>query len=368
MDQATYWAIADADIEIQNPVTDRKLRLLDDYCDIRDGLNVLDIGCGKAWVMRHWAERFRSRAPALETNPASPVGGAAASPRRAAGSSSIEGRADGSTRAARRATTSCSASARAYALGGFVEAVDWMVAAAKPGGAVVIGELTLKHRPAVYTAPASAARSARAARIIERHGAEVSALISASDADFERYASHHRHATLRWAREHPDHPDHDDVLDKSGPTGRHYLQDDPRRCSAGRSSSRARPADYSATAGAARYSTLDAEQSPALGNQRAYRAPARPSPTQASGVGVISVPLRLLADDRADDRPAHRLQESEHCSSGAGDVAQRLHRQRVHVRRGPGKEELHDRQEGIEDPERHRPAEAEPSIARPQAR
>ena len=29
MDAETYWAIAERDIEIQNPVTDRKLRLLE---------------------------------------------------------------------------------------------------------------------------------------------------------------------------------------------------------------------------------------------------------------------------------------------------------------------------------------------------
>ena len=46
MELDNYWAIAEADIEIQNPVTDRKLRLLDDYCDIRDGLSVLDVGSG----------------------------------------------------------------------------------------------------------------------------------------------------------------------------------------------------------------------------------------------------------------------------------------------------------------------------------
>ncbi len=65
-----YWAIAEADIEIQNPVTDRKLRLLDDYCDIRDGLRVLDVGCGKAWLMRYWAERFDIEGVGLELNPA----------------------------------------------------------------------------------------------------------------------------------------------------------------------------------------------------------------------------------------------------------------------------------------------------------
>ncbi len=69
MDDLTYWAIADRDIEIQNPVTDRKLRLLDDYCDIRDGLSVFDIGCGKGWVMRQWADRYAIEGIGVDINP-----------------------------------------------------------------------------------------------------------------------------------------------------------------------------------------------------------------------------------------------------------------------------------------------------------
>jgi hypothetical protein len=60
--------------------------------------------------------------------------------------------------------------------------------------------------------------------VVERHGAEVSAMISASEADFERYASHHRHATLRWARENPSHRDHEAVLDKSRDDWNYYLR------------------------------------------------------------------------------------------------------------------------------------------------
>ncbi len=68
MDEDHYWAVAEQDLEIQNPATDRKLRLLDDYCDIRDGLKILDVGCGKAWVMRQWAERFTIDGTGIDTN------------------------------------------------------------------------------------------------------------------------------------------------------------------------------------------------------------------------------------------------------------------------------------------------------------
>ena len=222
MDQADYWAIAEADIEIQNPVTDRKLRLLDDYCDIRDGLRVLDIGCGKAWVMRQWAERFTIDGTGLETNPKFLETARRKAPARGK-LQFIEGPADRfKPEPASYDVVLCLGAA--FSLGGFVQAMEWMSAAAKPGGAVVIGELTLKHRPAVYTHQHLPLDAVEMLAVVQRHGAEVSALISASEADFERYISHHRHATLRWAREHPNHPDHDEVLDKSAADWSYYLK------------------------------------------------------------------------------------------------------------------------------------------------
>lgn len=222
MNQADYWAIADADIEIQNPVTDRKLRLLDDYCDIRDGARVLDVGCGKAWVMRQWAERYSIQGTGLDTNRV--FLDFARSKRPAKGKIDyVEGLAESfSPEAGSYDIVLCLGAS--FALGGFVSAVEWMANAAKPGGAVVIGDITLKHRPAVYTHQHLPLDPIDAASVVQRHGAEVSALISASDADFERYASHHRHTTLRWVRDNPDHPDRDAVLDKSNDDWGHYLR------------------------------------------------------------------------------------------------------------------------------------------------
>jgi SAM-dependent methyltransferase len=222
LDHKDYWAVAEADIEIQNPVTDRKLRLLDDYCDIRDGLRVLDIGCGKAWLMRQWAERHAIDGTGLEVNPAFLNFARSKHPARGR-LQFVEAPAEQfNAEAGSYDIVLCLGAA--FALGGFVQAVEWMVAAARPGGAVVIGDLTLKHRPVVNTHQHLPLDPLDAAGVVQRHGCEVSALISASDADFERYASHHRHATLRWAREHPAHPEHDEVLDKSRADWTYYLR------------------------------------------------------------------------------------------------------------------------------------------------
>jgi SAM-dependent methyltransferase len=220
--QEDYWAIAEADIEIQNPVTDRKLRLLDDYCDVRDGIKVLDVGCGKAWLMRQWAERYDIEGTGLETNPAF-VGFARNRPPRRGSVTYVEGPADGFVPEAASYDVAMCLGAT-FALGGFVQSVEWMVRAVKPGGAVAVGDVTLKHRPAVNTHQHFPLDSTELAAVMQRHGVEVSALISASDADFERYASHHRHATIRWAIENREHPDHDEVLDKSTADWTYYLR------------------------------------------------------------------------------------------------------------------------------------------------
>lgn len=224
MDHQHYWAIAEADIEIQNPITDRKLRLLDDYCDIRDGLKVLDVGCGKAWVMRQWAERFDIEGIGLELNRRF-VDAA----RRLAAASGIgqnltfvHGNAlDYKPEPQGFDIVMCLGAT--FALGGFVEALEWMAAAARPGASIVVGDITLKHPPLVRDRPLPHT-IVDAMAIIERHGGEVSATISASEADFERYASHHRHSTLVWARENPDHPDAPELLKKSRDDWMYYQQ------------------------------------------------------------------------------------------------------------------------------------------------
>ncbi len=215
MDDQFYWDVAERDIEIQNPITDRKLRLLDDYCDIRDGLRVLDVGCGKAWVLRQWAERFDIEGIGLDVNRRFIDTATRLAAQRGIGHRLrfVHGPAlDFKPEPRSYDIVLCLGAT--FALGGFVEALEWMAAAAKPGASLVVGDVTLRHRPLVQHGPLPQDATQLMA-VIERHGAEVSATISASEADFERYASHHRHSTLVWAREHPGHPDVRDVLAKS---------------------------------------------------------------------------------------------------------------------------------------------------------
>lgn len=225
LDLQHYWAIAERDIEIQNPITDRKLRLLDDYCDIRDGLRVLDIGCGKAWLMRRWAEMHEIQGIGVDINRRF-----LDEARRLAAAKRLGERVNFIHADARdykpepRGFDIVLCLGATFALGGFVEALEWMAAATAPGGSMVIGDITLRHRPLVKDHPLPH-DALEAMNVVERHGAEVSATISASEADFERYASHHRHNTLVWARENPAHPEQTAVLKKSREDWLHYQRE-----------------------------------------------------------------------------------------------------------------------------------------------
>ena len=51
---------------IQNPTSEEKLDLATRYCGVRDGMRVLDVGCGKGWLLRRIAKQFDIQITGLE--------------------------------------------------------------------------------------------------------------------------------------------------------------------------------------------------------------------------------------------------------------------------------------------------------------
>src|SRR5690242_11254450 len=143
-----YWAIVERDHEIQNPSSPEKLNLLADYCRLRDGLRLLDIGSGKGWLLCDWAARWAIDAIGLEINPWFV---AAARERAAAANlgdrvTFVEGPAlDFSPDPAGYDIVTCVGAA--FALGSFDYAVAWMRRTLKPDGVLVIGEPFLNETP-----------------------------------------------------------------------------------------------------------------------------------------------------------------------------------------------------------------------------
>lgn len=70
MNRFEFFAAIERYHSIQNPTSEEKLDLAASYCRVRDGMRVLDVGCGKGWMLRRMASRFALEATGLEINPA----------------------------------------------------------------------------------------------------------------------------------------------------------------------------------------------------------------------------------------------------------------------------------------------------------
>jgi SAM-dependent methyltransferase len=201
---------------IQNPTSEEKLDLAIRYCAVRDGMQVLDIGCGKGWLLRRLAQQFDIRATGLEINPAF-----AAEARRLAAAQNLGDRihiVEGPALEFRPEPASFDVVmciGASFALGGFEPALDWMARAAKRGGAIALGEVFARELP--Y--PPEVPRGGRAAldyperslwttiETIRAHGMPLRGLVEASSDDWDRYHSLHWQAAMDWALENPGQPD-----------------------------------------------------------------------------------------------------------------------------------------------------------------
>ncbi len=201
---------------IQNPTSEEKLDLAARYCAIRDGMRILDVGCGKGWLLRRLAKQFDIQAAGLEINPIF-----AAEAHRLVAAEGLGDRiqiVEGPALEFRPEPASFDVVmciGASFALGGFEPALGWMSQAAKRGGTIALGEVFAKELP--Y--PPEVPRGGRAdleypdrslwttVETMRAHGMPLRGLIEASTDDWDRYHSLHWQAAVDWALENPGHPD-----------------------------------------------------------------------------------------------------------------------------------------------------------------
>jgi SAM-dependent methyltransferase len=210
---------------IQNPTSEEKLDLAIRYCGVRDGIRILDVGCGKGWLLRRIASQFDIQATGLEINPnfAAEARGLATAENLSDRIQIVEGPAlEFYPEPASFDIVMCIGAS--FALNGFEPALDWMSGAAKRGGAIALGEVFAMELP--Y--PPEVSLGARAdtdypqrslwttVETMRAHGMRLRGLIEASIDDWDRYHSLHMQAALDWTLDNPGHPDAAKLNDPSG--------------------------------------------------------------------------------------------------------------------------------------------------------
>ncbi|HEY6301365.1 MAG TPA: class I SAM-dependent methyltransferase [Candidatus Binatus sp.] len=210
---------------IQNPTSEEKLDLAIRYCGIRDGMRILDVGCGKGWLMRRIASQFDVQVTGLEIHRtfANEARRLVAAENLANRIEIVEGPAlEFHPEPACFDVVMCIGAS--FALNGFESALDWMSQAAKRGGAIALGEVFAMGLP--Y--PPEVSLGSRAStdypdrtlwatvETMCAHGMPLRGLVEASTDDWHRYHSLHWQAGMDWALENPGNPDAALLNDRDG--------------------------------------------------------------------------------------------------------------------------------------------------------
>lgn len=221
-----YWAIVERDHTIQNPSSPEKLALLAEYCRLRDGLRILDVGCGKGWLLRTWASQWAIDGTGLEINPHF-----VATARSAATTAGLDDRVrfvegpalDFEPEPHSYDVVMCIGAA--FALGDYAAAVPWMRRALRPGGVLAIGEVFANELPFPPEMGDEFARDlATTVGVLSDNDLDLTGMIVASLDDWDRYESQHWRAVHEWAAENPDHADRDELLRANVTSREHYLR------------------------------------------------------------------------------------------------------------------------------------------------
>ena len=221
MNRFEFFATIERYHTFQNPTSEEKLDLAMEYCAIQDGMQILDVGSGKGWLLRRIAVQFDVRIRALEINPI-----LAAEARRLSAAEGladrieiVEGPAlDFRPEPGRFDVVMCIGAS--FALGGFEPALGWMARQMKPGGTIAIGDVFAKVLPLPDDLPSNRGYEARSlwttVQKMRAHGLMPRGIVESSIDDWNRYHSLHWQAGLDWALENPDSPDAASLIDPAG--------------------------------------------------------------------------------------------------------------------------------------------------------
>lgn len=142
-----FFSVVERDLEILNPTSHEKLMLLAEYCSVREGDRVLDVGSDKGYMPRRWAERFGIEGTGLEINPSFVAQARSGASAEGVGEalSFVEGDAkDFAPDPEGYDVVACIGAP--FAIGSFGEAVGWMLGALKRSGVLAVGDVFLRAR------------------------------------------------------------------------------------------------------------------------------------------------------------------------------------------------------------------------------
>jgi precorrin-6B methylase 2 len=223
-----YYAIAERDHELQNPMSREKIRLLGERLRLGVDSNVLDMACGKAGPATQLASEFGCRVVGVERSPEF-----AAVARERVGAAGLAERVEIIEGDAAAFPIDPGSFDAALCLGasfvwdGLDGTLEALAPAVRAGGHVAVGEPfwrtwplpegvdDLGYLPLLDTAAK-----------LERAGLALVTLIASSEDDWDTYESLHWRALEEWLAANPDEPDASTIRERFEDARDAYLRHD----------------------------------------------------------------------------------------------------------------------------------------------
>jgi len=208
-----FFSIIERNLDYQNPTSAEKLDRLIEYCGILDGQRVLDVGCGKGWLLQRVSQRYDVVAEGVELNPTFVSEG-----REKLAGMRLRGKVVYHQLPAKQFRGELQAYdvalcvGASFAIGTFEEMLTWLRQFVKPGGVIAIGDIYARSRELPAASAAHFSGGAQRTLIdtceqMNREGLNLISLIDSSLDDWDRYENQHWLAAEAWLRENSNHPD-----------------------------------------------------------------------------------------------------------------------------------------------------------------
>jgi cyclopropane fatty-acyl-phospholipid synthase-like methyltransferase len=231
MSDSDYFTIVERFHTFQNPTSEEKLDRLIAYLDLTEGARVLDVGCGKAWLLRRMAASHRIDGVGLEIR-RSFLDEGKRHIERSPGVGQVTlihgPAADYADHAGPFDIALCIGAS--FAIGPFEDLVRWLKPFVRAGGHFAIGDVYTKRPerravPAHFFSGGAIRTLGDTVDFLEAAGLPLVGLIESSTDEWDRYESLHWQASEAWLRENPDHPERDSFRAQVRADQHEYLTD-----------------------------------------------------------------------------------------------------------------------------------------------
>ncbi len=209
--------ISERDMELVNPTSSAKMIEVGQALDLREGMRVIDFGCGYGEMLALWAQRFGISGIGVEF--------------REHGCNRARAKMAQQGLAARVEIVCMDAAQYAFEKGGFDAAIAigtsfiWngfgptlinIKQAIRPGGRVAIGEPYWVHDripPEYYKSQSFVCTEIELLDLTRKAGFDLLTIVRSSQDDWDRYYSSEWRALVRGLEENPEHTERQDVVD-----------------------------------------------------------------------------------------------------------------------------------------------------------